>query len=326
MKLTDELNSKKVLPVFEGINSQIQEKLYGYSAYGLRINSVLHLPELLVSNHAEADVVIRYGKLEQSPLKDKSIIHSYQLTNDGMYLFLREVGTFLVRNGNEIIIEPEPNTDESKIRLLLLGAALGTLLHQRGYLTLHASAVAINGSAVAFIGDKGWGKSTIAANLHARGHNLIADDVVAVDLHSEESAVILPGFPQLKLWPDAVTTLGNNPEQLPLLVPGIEKRDFRPNQGFMQSSRPLKQIYVLGRGEALEIKPLQLQEVFTYLIRNSYMTRFGDELLKVDRAAYFRQLTQLTKLVSIYELVRPKELSLLGETVRFVEENFAAQM
>jgi hypothetical protein len=326
MKLVDELNAGVALPIMGTeleMISDTKENIYFYTAYGLTINSTLHLPELLVSNHIDTDVVIRFSKLDRSPLKDKSIMHSYQLTADGMYLFLSGAGTFLIRNGNEIIIEPEPNADANKIRLFLLGAAIGVLLHQRGYLTLHASAVARNDTAVVFIGDKGWGKSTIAATLHARGYNLIADDVVAVDLHSSEQAIILPAFPQLKLWPDAVTSLGNKPEELPQLVSDFEKRDFRPNHGFMLTSVALKQIYVLGRGEVVEIKPLNSQEVLTSLIRNSYITRFGEELLQSDRASYFRQLIKLAKQVSISHLLRPKDLSLLSETVRLVEENLA---
>lgn len=326
MKLANELNTEVALPIIGTklhITSDREENIYFYTAYGLTINSTIYLPELLVSNHVDTDVVIRFDKLYQSPLKDKSIMHSYQLTTDGMYLFLSGAGTFLIRNGNEIIIEPEPSADASKIRLFLLGAAIGVLLHQRGYLTLHASAVAINDAAVVFMGDKGWGKSTIAATLHARGYNLIADDVVAVDLHSSKQAIILPAFPQLKLWPDAVTFLGSKPEQLPQLVDNFEKRDFRPNRGFMLTSIALKQIYVLGRGEAVEIKPLNPQEVLTFLIRNSYITRFGEELLQSDRASYFRKLTQLANQVSISHLLRPKDLSLLPETVRLVEENLA---
>lgn len=322
MKLVNELYPEVALPDTKfNVTCDTKLNTYFYTAYGLRINSTLLIPELLVSNHVDTDVVIRFGKLDKSPLKDKSIIHSYKLTTDGMYLFLSGAGTFLIRNGNEIIIEPELNAEASKIRLLLLGAAMGVLLHQRGYLTLHASAVAMNNGAVVFIGDKGWGKSTIAANLHARGHNLIADDVVAVDLHSEQQAIILPAFPQLKLWPDAVTSLGSKPEELPQLVSYLEKRDFRPNRGFMLTNTPLKQIYVLGRGEAVEIKPLNNQQVLTYLIRNSYITRFGEELIESNRALYFRQLTQLAKQVSISHLLRPEDLSLLPETIKLVEEN-----
>ena len=97
------------------------------------------------------------------------------------------------------------------LRLYLLGPALALLLHQRGFLVLHASAVSLDGGVVAFLGHSGHGKSTTAATLHARGAAIVADDVVAVDLGAPGGPAALPGFPLLKLWPDAVTALGENP-------------------------------------------------------------------------------------------------------------------
>jgi hypothetical protein len=62
-----------------------------------------------------------------------------------------------------------------------LGAAL--VRHLRGGTSLHASAIAKNGRAVAFLGKSGAGKSTLAAHAcRARGFELLADDIVEVDL------------------------------------------------------------------------------------------------------------------------------------------------
>jgi serine kinase of HPr protein (carbohydrate metabolism regulator) len=54
------------------------------------------------------------------------------------------------------------------------------LLQQRGRLVLHASAVTVDLGVVAFMGGPGWGKSTMAAAMYARGHSIVADDVTAV--------------------------------------------------------------------------------------------------------------------------------------------------
>ncbi len=111
--------------------------------------------------------------------------------------------------GRDLVIEPAPGAEESELRLIMLGPALAVLLHQRGLLVLHASAAALtsDGShrAVAFMGDKGAGKSTTAAAMCARGHGLIADDLVAVDL-SGAVPHVWPGFPHLKLWPEAAAS------------------------------------------------------------------------------------------------------------------------
>jgi ABC-type glutathione transport system ATPase component len=76
------------------------------------------------------------------------------------------VGAFLVRGGREIMIDAVPGVDARTLRLSLLGPALALVLHQRGRFVLHASTVAVAGSAIAFLGEKGWGKSTIAAALY----------------------------------------------------------------------------------------------------------------------------------------------------------------
>jgi hypothetical protein len=99
------------------------------------------------------------------------------------------MGTILVRKGREIIVDPIPGLEDKVLRLFVLGPALAVLLHQRGRLVLHASAAAIAGEVVAFMGRSGWGKSTAAAALYTRGHSIVADDVTAVQVNTDT------GFP-----------------------------------------------------------------------------------------------------------------------------------
>lgn len=298
--------------------------MYFYQAYNLIIKSPIELPELIVSQELEADVTIRIEKLSDSPLSIDNVAHCYQLAPEGIYAYWEGVGTFLIKEGKEIIIEPVVESDEYRLRLFILGAAIGTILHQRGLLVLHGSSVDVDGQAVVFVGNKGWGKSTIAANLNAKGHNLIGDDVIAIDL-SGDKPMVMPAFPQLKLWPDAVTSLGIQPENLPKLVPHLEKRERRVNQCFCDRILPLKQIYVLGKYPNLAIKPLKPQEIIKYLISNSYVARFGDELLKANQSSYFAKLTQIAQQVSIHHLLRPNDLNLLPNTVELIENHLVAK-
>jgi hypothetical protein len=293
--------------------------MYFYQAYGLTFKSVLALPELNVSEKTKADVLIKLQRLPNSPLSIETTAHCYQLTAEGLYIYWQGVGTFLVKNGKEIIIEPVVEVDEDRLRLFLLGAAIGVILHQRGYLVLHGSAVAINEQAVVFIGDKGWGKSTIAATLHARGHCLIGDDVIAIDISKDGKLLVIPAFPQLKLWPDAATSIGVEAEQLPRLVSHLEKRDCRIDCGFAQTALVLEQVYVLGMHDNLAIKSLQPQETMRYLMSNSYVTRFGKELLQTDEASHFLNLMKCANQVSIARLLRPADLSLLSDTAELIE-------
>lgn len=71
-------------------------------------------------------------------------------------------------------------------QVLPLAAALA------GRELFHASAVALNGFALAFVGLAGAGKSSVAAHLVARGSSLVTDDVLAVEPR-DSGVLVFPG-------------------------------------------------------------------------------------------------------------------------------------
>lgn len=292
--------------------------MYRYAAFGLGIHSELLLPELMASE-AEADVVVRLGTLAPSVLGAKPSPYCLRLTDEGVYLFWEEVGTLLIRGGSEIVMDTVPGFEESRLRLLLLGAAMGVILHQRGLLVLHASAVEVRDGAAIFLGGRGWGKSTVAAALHARGHRLLCDDVVAVHLDGVGATTVLPSFPQLKLWPDAVASLGEDPESLPRLSSRFEKRHREATNGFSNGPARLRHIFVLGKGSKLEIERLQPQRALMGLLGNLYVARFGSQLLHEDKASRLLQCAQVVRSVPIDRLNRPHSLHLVSPIAQLAQ-------
>lgn len=292
--------------------------MFTYSAYGLDIASALPLPELVSTVPAtEPDVVIREGQVDRSPAKtDGSLYGCFHATPEEAYLFYQPIGKLLVRRGREIILDLVSDVEPSVLRHILLGVATGILLHQRGHVTLHASAVSIHGQVAAFIGWKGMGKSTTAAALYAHGHPLITDDTVV--LSNTDAATVLPGFPQLKLRPEAVAaSLGLDPEALPHL--GFERRLRRADEGFSLSPLPLKHIYVLDWNERLGVDRLSDKEAFLQLITHSYALRF---LGNVGATAHhFSQIERLVLQVPVFRLRKPRSLSHLSDLVRYVESH-----
>src|SRR5262245_23686011 len=134
--------------------------MFSYTAYGLGIHSMLELPEL-VTRETHADAVIRTGPVDSTQPPGAGGEDWIWATRDTACLSFDEAGKYLVRGGNEITIDPPANADPGLIRVMLLGPVMGLLLHQRGFLLLHASSVAIDGGAVAFVAVKGMGKSTL---------------------------------------------------------------------------------------------------------------------------------------------------------------------
>lgn len=206
----------------------IYPNMYTYTAFNLGIHSELPLPELIPSQRA-ADVTIRFGKLNQRQ----------QHSNDDNYLLgeIEGFGMLLVQGGREIILDPHPVTDESVLRPFILGAIMSILLRQRGLFVLHASSVVINDIAVAFMGESGWGKSTLAESFHAQGYSILTDDLMAIQLDSQQPLVI-PSFPQIKLWPDAAASIGHAPDSLPLLNPETQKLVHQLSDRFFKHQYP----------------------------------------------------------------------------------------
>jgi hypothetical protein len=297
--------------------------MFSYVAYGLGIQSALHLPEL-VPGMTAADVVVRMGRVDRVPSVEDGTGAGFWATTEEACHFQEDVGAFLVRGGREIIIDAAPGVEERVLRMSLLGPALGLLLHQKGRVVLHASAVEVADSAVAFMGARGWGKSALAAALYARGYRIVADDVTAIEV-SAGCPTVFPGFPQLKLWPEVVASLGEDPEALPRLHPLFEKRARYVSSGFSHRALPLRCIYVLAEGPAMEIEPIPPQERVIQLLRHWYGARFGDGLLQAEGAApsHFLQCARFASTVTIRRLKRPRSLPPLLDLARMVENDLA---
>lgn len=297
--------------------------MYLYRAYGLNIHSEIALPELVPSTTTEIDVSIRFGRVDRSTMKVNRLGTYLKVTPQEVSFFWEGVGGMLVRGGTEAIIDPLPGVEERLLRLPILGIVFSVILHHRGFLVLHASAVEVNGGAAVFLGGRGWGKSTLAATLYGRGHRPISDDLVAVDLHSGEMPAVIPGFPQLKLLPDAAAmALGDDPDTLPRLAYGYEKRSRRVVDRFSPQPLPLRGIYQLALGPVPALKPLGVKDATIQLIGNSYIARGTHQLLKdCGGARHFGQCATTIAKVPIYRLERPQSLDIVGTIADLVEAN-----
>lgn len=316
--------------VAENLSIVYANQWYTYSAYSLIIQAFLPLPELVSVQEAgtesqlEPDVTIRMGRLASFAVEASAMGRDLRITADGIYLFWDKVGSFLVRDGREIIVDPLPGVAEHVLRLFILGTTMAMLLHQRREtIVLHASVVAISGQAVAFVGVKGAGKSTMAATLQARGHALMADDILAVRM-GQNGPLALSGFPHLKLWPDSLAVLGHDPQSLPQLRPELEKRGHRLTAGFSTEVVPLRCIYMLNLGPESSIETFPPQQAWAILMPHWYGARFGSELLQaLGLSSHFLQCATLAKQVPICRLSRPAAFAALPNVARLVEAHAA---
>ena len=291
-----------------------------YKAYGLTISSEVALPELEPATPAAPDLEIAVRKVD-FPGDASQDATAFRFEPERQYLFWQAVGAFLIDGGKRIDVDPAPGVDDPLLAFPLLGPVLALALHQRGLLILHASAIAVGGKSVIFLGDKGAGKSTTAGAMIRAGHHLMTDDVVALDLSDPGRPMILPGFPQLKLAADAAGAIRlEQAEVRPQVHPQIDKAQHRLNDGFAADAVPASRIYVLERGERAAISPLPSIAALPAIIKFSYITRFGRQALAGDFAAtHLRQSAQLAAQVGVCRLEVPTGLERIDEAVALIE-------
>ena len=249
-----------------------------YQAFGLRIRSEIARPELAEEKHGNgADVQIRIGSVggTEGP-------NGYAITEAGVILTVPEVGRYLIRHGEEIVIDALPGTDARNLRVFLLGSAFAALLHQRGLMPLHANSIDIGRSAIAFCGHSGAGKSTLAAWFNGHGYPVLSDDVCAIALDPGARAVAQPGLRRLRLWSDAMEASGRNVADFQRSFvgqsDGRDKYDV-PTAGHPAlDPLPLAGIYLLARSPegAVPTRVTRLAgvEALDALIANTYRGAF----------------------------------------------------
>ncbi|MEO1429118.1 MAG: serine kinase [Cyanobacteria bacterium J06632_19] len=297
--------------------------MYSYIAYGLSFQSELAIPEFIPGQGGcDAQIIIKKDSTPKDYLAEEYLCQEWALKvhQQEAFLYVKDTGIFLIQRGHKIVVVPTENATEKGIRLYLVGTVMSILLYQRQFLVLHASVANINGSAVAFLGESGEGKSSTAAAFYRKGYDILTDDVAPVTL-AKGPATITPGFPQIKLCRKTAEALGYDFDSLDVINSPKQKRGhrFKPNS---LAPLPIGRIYVLYEDTELKIERFTSKESVIELLRHSRpitLYHSGD-------TNHFFQCVTLAKECGVYRLGRPRDLALLPETVKLVEENLSSQL
>ncbi|MCI5180810.1 MAG: hypothetical protein D3911_16120 [Candidatus Electrothrix sp. AW3_4] len=191
-------------------------------------------------------------------------------------------------------------------------------------MVLHASAIEIHKKKAAlFVGPSGNGKSTIAAALHKNGYRMLADDICALTFDKENRPVVIPSFPQIKIWADTANKLQYETKNLRKVRPQLEKYALPIHQNFCTSPLQLSSIYHLtthNRGE-IKITPIENAQKFRVVLGNTYRARFMDGLAM--RNSHFKQASVTANTARILAVTRPSGAFLLDELITCIEEDLA---
>lgn len=293
--------------------------MFFYRAHGLNIHSELALPELIEKKGA-LDVVIRIGNVNNIFEEVIATGNNCKVYADATYFSWDKICKIRVKNGNEIIVDPAEKVKKSKIREYILGPALGVLLHQRGYLVLHASSLKISGCAVAFLGYPKLGKSTTATALYNKGYSIVTDDVLAVHVNGYEMPIVYPSFPCTKVSSRSDNFLGNILIEKNVESVESDKSFIRLSKGFLLDALPLKKIYILKIGQNTEINDLKPQDALIELIRHSYCNKLFQNS---ERSLNIIQCTKLMENAEIKILKIERSLKKLNKLAQLLEADIS---
>ena len=279
---------------------------YPCSIYGLGVVANRIIPTVPASPITSVDISISFGSLpawldelsasqvetcyvaDYNDEAGKPVLRVFALLGGKFYRFCYSDRTEFVldQNGTRIWAQwPEPLTLEDTTTYLL-GPIMGFVMLLRGFVCLHASAIAIGEEAIAIVGPAGAGKSTTAAAFSGRGYRILAEDVLTLD-DREDRFLVRPAYPCIRLWPSSVKALYGADDHLPKLTPNWDKcyldLTTRPEQ-FQREPLPLRAIYLLDERQddygAPFIEPLERAEGLMSLIANSYSTKLMDKQMR----------------------------------------------
>jgi hypothetical protein len=294
-----------------------------YYLAGLRIVSEIPLPSLMAcADQIGPSVSIRRARLPETLSSVTAVFPEGQCNDNELLFNIPDAGRYLIRCGSEILVDPAANSSLGDVAAYLLGTAFGVLCHQRGTTPLHGSAIDIVDGCVAFVGDSGAGKSTMAAALASRGHHVISDDLCVFEA-SEQGVRVWPGLNRLRLWEDALEALSCD-------QPGIE-RELRGLNKYLVPTQPirnprtprrLQRVYQLAAaadGDPTTITRLQGAASVEVLMQNIYRIGIAERMGR--KPNLFVACAAAAREVPLYRLSRPLGFQILPDVLKVLEEH-----
>jgi hypothetical protein len=285
---------------------ELEEKTI-YQAFGLNIKSEFSLPELFkAENLGNIDVVIERKDLSNQWNNWAEAGKNYITRGSEVLFQVPNTSLFSIQEGSRIAVSPMNAASEDKIRLYLLGTCMAILLMQRKFIPLHGSAVAINGKAYAFVGERGAGKSTIASAFIKDGYKLLTDDIISVTNQKDNEPYVIPSYPQQKLWQESLKEFGLEFEGFKPLFDRETKYAVPVEKEFHSEPLPLAGVFELIKVpevENISIKPIEglgrLHILYAHTFRQFLLNRIG------IREWHFHTTALFAQKLDIYQMKRP---------------------
>jgi hypothetical protein len=248
-----------------------------------------------------------------------------RLSDGSDYLRWAGLFEFAVSPDGRVIHARAVGGSTEAFRTYLLGQVLSFALVRRGMEPLHSTTAVIDGRAVAFIGDCGYGKSTLGAACLRAGYPLVTDDLLVLAERSGEF-LAQPGPPRIKLFPHVADRLlgpARGGRAMNHLTP---KRVIPLAPGQAAPPAPLRAIFVLMPSRArrerprISIRRLSQRRACIELIRSTFNPMIT-EAARLERQLHLA--ARVAERVPMFALSYPRRLSRLPAVIDAVRARLA---
>jgi hypothetical protein len=297
---------------------------FAYRVYGLSVSSYWPLPypeeTEATRTHLQlvtgsADFFVEVSQQCSAQL-DATRWFQHAYTGDGS-IYLRWPGFFeflVSADGRRIAGRRIGTISQESFFSYLFGQVLSFALVNQGIEPIHSTAVVVDGHTIGFLGNCGYGKSSLAGSFLNAGHALLTDDLLIMK-RERDAFVPQPGPARLKLLPEtARSLLGNQITGVPMntLTPKL----IIPLARRQTSAKPapMKALYVLPPPATstttanVVIRRLSERDAFIELTKAA----FNSVVTEPDRLKrQFSLAAELASAVPIKSLSYPRSLALL---------------
>lgn len=238
---------------------------------------------------------------------DGTIWTQFFRTETGYLLRFPDLADFKVStDGLVVSCTPAPDVAEATAQHLYLNQVLPLALSKIGKLVFHASAVEVGDNAVAFVGESGRGKSTLAASFALSGFRFLTDDGLVVEAGGE-GYMAFPSHPSIRLWQDSQEVLIPSGTEIAPSLDFTSKARFLAGKDILFCDQPrfLQQVYFLGDGSEpkLIFQRMTAAEAFIEWMKHSFLLDVEEKTLL---AGQFKQVTQLARQPIYFRLDYPR--------------------
>ena len=275
-----------------------------YYAFGHRIGSEIPLPLPERRDGTGTSLDIRLADIESGKRAGPGFEY------DG-------AGRLRIPDDSTVLVDPEEGID-TRVRRLLLANGMALVLCRRGRHVLHAGAAVVDGRGVAFVGTGGVGKSSLTAELYARGHRVLTDDILLVE-RADDAVRAVSSFPRLTLDRRTFERLEPGADPVGAAGADAEKRWYNIGDQFEHGAVPLETVYLLeersGTASPAVTSP-SAEETMQRFLEHSVHLESEEGLER-----HFRDCSALAERTRVAVLHRPDGLETVPDVAATIEDD-----